>query len=289
VQRILTAASKLRISVIVFGLGVFCLIANHNLQAEEDPKPFDIKVQARVFGTDAVADIIAVLNSAALEIWKYCPKTRLGGIDVYYRADHPQTDFERNSRGRISIGLTARGTHWAQYSFQFAHEFCHTLANYGNNAQRSARHPLGANFWLEESLCETASLFTLRAMSRSWQTAPPYPTWREYAPWFNTYAEQRLALPEHNIGQPFIVWFQAHQPALRRNPAIRAWNTIVAIRLLPLFDAEPRGWESVTFLNRGPRDADESLTKHLAEWRSRCPTDLRPFVAKLAAIFAIKL
>jgi hypothetical protein len=69
----------------------------------------------------------------------------------------------------------------------------------------------------------------------------------------------------------------------------RDWNTIIAIHLLPLFEAEPGGWESVTFLNRGPRDANETLAKHLVRWRSQCPADLSPFVSKLAAIFAIKL
>jgi hypothetical protein len=51
--------------------------------------------------------------------------------------------------GRISIGLAARDTHWAQYSFQFAHEFCHTLANFSNNPQRLMRSPPQVSFWLE--------------------------------------------------------------------------------------------------------------------------------------------
>jgi hypothetical protein len=70
---------------------------------------------------------------------------------------------------------------------------------------------------------------------------------------------------------------------------IRDWNTIIAIQLLPLFEADPRGWRTVTFLNRGSRDANESLAKHLAKWRSECPAELRPFMVRLAAIFAIKL
>ena len=70
---------------------------------------------------------------------------------------------------------------------------------------------------------------------------------------------------------------------------MRDWNTIIAIHLLPLFEAEPRGWETVMFLNRGPRDANETLAKRLVSWRSQCSADLSPFVTKLAAIFAIKL
>jgi hypothetical protein len=32
------------------------------------------------------------------------------------------------------------------------------------------------------------------------------------------------------------------------NSAIRDRNTIIAIRLLPIFEAEPRGWEAAAFL-----------------------------------------
>ena len=102
-------------------------------------------------------------------------------VDVYHRADHPQTDSRRAAGNRIAIGLTARDNHWAQYSFQFAHEFCHALINYSNDERGLRRDRRYANHWLEESLCETASLFTLRALSRSWLIAPPYGAWRNYA------------------------------------------------------------------------------------------------------------
>jgi hypothetical protein len=255
------------------------------------PKPLDIRVQTNGFGRASPNDITAALQSAAYEIWKHCPHTQLDGIDVYYRADHPQTDFKRRSSGRIGIGLSARDTHWAQYAFQFAHEFCHALANYSNHPQKSVRYPHHANLWLEESLCETASLFALRAMSRSWPTAPPYPAWRSYAPWLNDYVEQRLALPEHQLpaGTSFPIWFHENQAALRQNSDMRDRNTIIAIHFLPIFEAEPRGWEAVAFLNRGSSNAGESLAHRLVEWRSQCPEDLRFFVNKLAAVFAMKL
>jgi len=272
-------------------LFAFCFPANGETRMPDSPRRLDIRVQANGFGNVSSQDISAVLQSAAGEIWRHCPRTQLTGIDVYHRTDHPQTDFKRTPSGRIAIGLAAADTHWAQFAFQFGHEFCHTLANYANDPRQLVRYAPQANFWLEESLCETASLFTLRAMSRSWQTAPPFPSWGNYAPWLNAYAEQRLTRPEHQlpVGKPFSVWFQENQATLRGNPMMRDWNTIIAIHLLPLFEAEPRGWETVMFLNRGPRDANETLAKRLVSWRSQCSADLSPFVTKLAAIFAIKL
>jgi hypothetical protein len=283
-----------RVLHIVAVLELFCLVANAVTLAKNERrpsalKPLDIHVQANGFGRVSSADIAAVLQSAAFEICRHCPGIQLDGIDVYYRADHPQTDFKRTANGRIGIGLSVRDTHWAQYSFQFAHEFCHALANYSN--KQLVRYPRHANLWLEESLCETASLFALRAMSRSWRSAPPYPAWQSYAPWLNDYAEKRLALPEHHLpaGEPFLIWFRQNQSALRQNADMRDRNTIIAIRLLPIFEAQPLGWEAVTFLNRGSSNAEESLAQRFVEWRSQCPKDLRPFVSRLAAVFAVEL
>jgi hypothetical protein len=249
----------------------------------------DIRVQAKAFGNVSPADIAAVLRSAGSELFRYCPHTHLAGIDVYYRADHPEIDSKRRPDGRIAMALSARDTHWAQYAFQFAHEFCHALANYADSSRQSIPDTPNANLWFEESLCETASLFTLRAMSHTWQVSPPYPAFRTYAPWLTDYAQQRLALPEHRLpaGTSFSDWLRQHQPSLRKDPGHRDWNAIIAAQLLPIFEAEPAGWEAVTFLNRDSSDGQESLAEYFAHWRANCPDRLRPFVSKLAAVFQV--
>lgn len=273
-------------------IGALSLLAGNSIRAADSHtnltrNPLDIRVQTDGFGKAGPADITAVLQSAGFQLWRYCPRTQLNGIDVYHRSDHPQIDFELNPSGHIAIGLATQDTYWAQYSFQFAHEFCHALANYSNHQRKMIRRSRNANLWLEESLCETASLFALRAMSREWQTSPPFPAWRTYAPWLNAYVERRLALPEHHLpaGTSFPVWFRSNQAALRQNSDLRDRNTMIAIQLLPLFEAEPHSWETLAFLNGGSPNANKSLAQHLAEWRSRCPKNLRPFLVRLAAVF----
>jgi hypothetical protein len=290
-QSYLALAWSSGVSAKLIAIATIFLLAHSLLRAADNREPLDIRVQIAGFGHASPEDIKLLLQSTALELWRYCPRTHLDGIDVYRRFDHPQTDFKRMPDGPIAIGLAAQDTHWAQYSFQFAHEFCHTLANFSNYSRPSDSSPLCANYWLEECLCETASLFTLRAMSRSWQSHPPVPAWRDYAPWFNDYAAERITAAEHQLptGRRFLAWFREHEPALRQNATFWDWNTIVAIHLLPLFEVEPRGWEAVTFLNYRPQNTTESLPVHLAEWRSRCPADLRQFVSKIAAVFAIEL
>ena len=97
--------SRLPMDFIVCGT-VFFLV-NGALRAADIPSPLDIRVQATGFGTASPADLTVLLQSAAFEIWRYCAGTQLGGIDVYHRLDHPQTDIKRTPTGRIAIGLAA--------------------------------------------------------------------------------------------------------------------------------------------------------------------------------------
>lgn len=251
----------------------------------------DIRVNAAGFGRVSAEDIATVLRSAAGEIRQHCPEVQLGGIDIYRRRDRPQTDERRTRAGRISIGLAAHDAFWAQYAFQMAHEYCHALAQFGGQPQRRERYAARENLWLEESLCETASLFALRAMSRSWETAPPYPEWRGYAPALGSYARERLARPEHQLpaGVSFAHWFELNHPILRKSPELRAKNAIVASQLLPLFEAEPEGWQTVAWLNRSLEEANKPFARHLADWRQQCPPTRRSFVAKIAAAFSVRL
>ena len=154
--------------------GAFSLLVSGSIRAADQRPDFDrnplyIRVQAEGFGRVSPAEITAALQSVGSQLWRYCPRTQLNGLDVYHRTDHPQINFKLTSAGRIAIGLATQDTYWAQYSFQFAHEFCHALANYSNNQRQVIPSTKNANLWLEESLCETASLFALRAMSREWK------------------------------------------------------------------------------------------------------------------------
>lgn len=57
------------------------------------------------------------------------------------------------SGGSFEIRLNVWGTLWARLAFQFAHEYCHVLAD-----PRSFPLPIDRCCWIEEVICETASL-----------------------------------------------------------------------------------------------------------------------------------
>jgi len=256
--------------------------------AAEESAALEILVDKGKWGTASPGDIRTVLRAAAEEIWRNCPGQLIRPIRVYHRADYPMTDFSHDLRGRIKIGLASEDTRWAQMAFQFAHEFCHALAQHSAAARRAWRTPRHGNLWFEESLCEVGSLFVLRRLATTWQTQPPYPQWRTYAAAMGNYATERLARPDHQLpeGANFGEWFEHNEAGLRLNGAMRAKNVVIARQMLPLFEAEPAGWDAVSYLNLGKRDAKKSLAQYLEEWRAAAPPARSAFIGRVAALFA---
>jgi hypothetical protein len=244
-------------------------------------------VDKGAWGQASLADIRTVVLAAAEELWRWCPGELLRPIRVYHRDDFPQTDFLHDWRGRLRIGLAVEDTRWAQMAFQFGHEFGHALAQHSFAAKRSWHPPRHANLWFEECLCECASLFVLRRLAETWRALPPDPQWRSYAPAFATYASERLARPDHQLppGATFLAWFRENEPALRGNATRRADNVIIARQILPLLEAEPASWAAACYLNLGRRDPDKPRVQYFAEWQAASPAALRPFVARVAAVF----
>lgn len=256
--------------------------------AVDESATLEIIVDKGKWGTASPADIRTVLLGAAAEIWRNCPGQLIRPIRVYHRTDFPLTDFSHDLRGRIKIGLASEDTRWAQMAFQFAHEFCHALAQHSAAARRAWRTARHANLWFEESLCEVGSLFVLRRLAVTWQTQPPYPQWRTYAAAFGNYATDRLARPDHQLpdGVTFRDWFEHNESGLRLNGAMRAKNVVIARQMLPLFEAEPSGWDAVSYLNLGKRDAKKSLAKYFEEWRAAAPPAHSAFIGRIATLFA---
>ena len=244
------------------------------------------------FGSASEADIRAVLQSAADSLWKHCPNTRweVPGFFIYHSSDCPICLNDHRPDGRIAVGLTSQGNLWSQFAYQFAHEFCHALAGHSNDWKATWIVGRKANHWLEESLCETASLFALRAMGKTWQTVPPYPNWKDYASALTNYAKDRLEESSKNLPseKPFIEWLHESEDAMRQNGTIREKNNVVARQLLPLFEAKPAGWEAVTFYNHVTRGPEKSLAKHFADWSACAPLSQRGFIRELASTFGVE-
>ena len=266
--------------------GMLCILAlslraGEKSKGEADPiKPPVIRVAKEKEWNASRADVECVLNSTSSVLWKYFPERKLDTIEVEPQGG-PITLFKRGPNNEYRVKLATGGTLWAQYSFQFAHEFGHILCSYNSDEHR--------NKWFEESICELASLFALRRMTDVWAQKPPYPNWKSYAPYLKEYAQERIkkaALPE---GTTLAKWYEDNAPVLAANAVDRDRNTTVAATLLPLFEAAPEKWEAVTWLNGEKLTKLHSFQDYLEAWRRNCPEKHREFVTKIAAEFGIQM
>ena len=130
-------------------------------------------------------DVRAICSSAGRELWRLFPDYNLTPFVVTRGRQGPIVLFQRNDRGEIVMRLDTQNTYWCQYAYQFSHEFCHILCGYDED--------FAGNKWFEETLCETASLFCMRAMSRSWENDPPYPHWKDYRHALRSYTDDVIA------------------------------------------------------------------------------------------------
>jgi len=143
-------------------------------------KPGSIRVKADGFKVDKEY-IAAVCLSAIGELQRHCPALPTENVVIEHGGGqgHAIVLHDRSDQGEVVIHLETSKTFWSQYAYQITHEISHVHCGFCCGPTQ--------NLWFEEVVCETASLFCLRAMARTWQTNPPYPTgWTTRRPWPHT-------------------------------------------------------------------------------------------------------
>ena len=247
-----------------------------------------IKVVGEGWGNAETSDIETLLQSTADQLWVYFPQRELPAIVVVHGDESPKVLFEKGKHGEYLVQLTARDRHWSQYAYQFSHEFCHILANYDHRKLSSGAID-SQDQWFEEALCETAALFTLQHMAASWESAAPYPDWRDYAPALKSYAvslhsESHRRLP---FATTLAAWFQGHHDALTHTAYGRDNNEVVANRLLPLLEAHPEHWEAIGYLNAEGFPEARNFDQCLYNWYHAAPEKHKIFIRQVTEMFGL--
>ena len=230
------------------------------------------------------ADIRAVLDSAGQELWRFFPDDKLEPIVVVRGHEGPITLFQRNDRGEIVVRLDTEKTYWSQYAYQFAHELTHVLCGFREGYQ--------GNQWFEETVCETGSLYVLRAMSRTWKTAPPYENWKDYRDSLRSYADDVIRgrdKASEIYAHGLSAFYLAHKSVLQQQPNVRELNGAMALVLLHLLEESPERWEAVRWLNSGRTGASETFPAYLQRWHDAVPERHRDFVERIADLYGVAL
>lgn len=241
-----------------------------------------IRVVEGGWGDADVKDIEAVLHSTAKELLKYFPNKSLQ-IRVEHGAS-PITLYRRGSNGEYIVRLSVEGTYWAQFAYQFSHELTHVLARH-EDTKEDRNHQ-----WFEESLCVTASMFTLRQMAITWRTSAPYSNWKNYASALRRYADNEMSERGRQVpsNMTFASWYKETESELESedvdSPEARNKQFVVASQLLPIFEKNPDSWESVSYLSVRKTDGSY-LQNYLNNWYRSAPEKHKSRIREISYLF----
>ena len=246
-----------------------------------------IKVEGEGWGKVRKETIERVLYSVADELLTQLPKKLAAPIVVTHTDKNPVALYKRGKNGEYQVRLHSSDENWHLYAYEFAHEFCHILSNYEENATPgSSRY----NQWFEEALCETASLFALKSLALAWKNSPPAPELSAESEKLERFfdlliTEGHRELPPHT---PLAIWLASNEEQLRGNPYQRQKNELIAKLLLPLFERDPTNWSTLTYLNLDSGDAGNSLRDYLRNWYQNAPVEHKAFIADVLGMLEMR-
>jgi hypothetical protein len=248
----------------------------------------NIQVQGGGWGPARKESIETVLTAVAEELMTRLPGKLGAPIIVTHTDGPPVALYGRGAQGEYRIRLHARGENWHLYAYEFAHELCHVLSNFDEHVEPGAE-PTRYNQWFEETLCETASLFTLKSLARTWERAPPAPEWADEAKTLRRFFDVLIAEGHRQLPPqaPLARWLHDNEDALRHDPYLRQKNEVIANLLLPLFDSNPENWQALGYLNLDPTDARSSLRTYLSHWYNNAPPEHRALVVSVLELLSL--
>lgn len=191
----------------------------------------------------------------------------------------PMVLHQRGEQGEYTILLNTKDRRLCQYVFQFAHELGHILCDYQKDSS-SIR-------WLEESICEVASLFVLERMEEAWKQTSLHKQDPLYAAKFTRYFQARINMVEEISNEEFTFWWEQRLPFLETNAIHRRTNLIIAKKLLPLFQQSPEvAWKSCRTLNQNKPRFHFSFKDTIHAWSEASNDPIhKSFILSLEKVF----
>lgn len=217
---------------------------------------------------DSVQHFAYVLDCISMLFQQQIPQI---GQKKLYIVNYPHPDHPICYRKQQLIFLNTAPSAWSQIAFQFAHELCHYAIP--NDIDSNLR-------WLEESICEVASLYFLRQIGHYWMDIGEDLKTSDGAPYaiaFLRYAKNR----QSNIA-PFDLCDASIIRELEHDCYNRNRNNYVASRLLPIFIQHPEVWTAVPRLCR---IHEPSLRQALAAWILESAPSERPALLQIQNLF----
>lgn len=243
-----------------------------------------VEIEENHWGNAYIADIVAVLESAIESLEPFLDLTRLPQKNLFIQnvtrhippLTHPKFYKEPITN---KIFLSSHDMFWAQYIYQFAHEFCHHIMDCDydpNNDQHG---------WIEETFAELASIFVLKEASLRWASNPPYPNWRNFSGALRSYSDDKIREFRAKINQPFKVWYTTQRIKLLSSRYNRDENGVIAIEILNILNTNPNLWKIIQYYNEIHNKQALCSTQLLDVWRILLPNTLQTSFDVFADLF----
>lgn len=264
--------------ILILLLFMSTVIAN---TSNEDSGQFFIYPSPKGWEPARVADVLKVVRSAGDALIQHFPQKKLNPVILKNDKEGPRVNYKRGEQNEYIVLVDVKGRLWSKLTYQFSHEMCHILSNYGNKS--------GKNQWFGESLCETMSLYVLEEMSHSWETNPPYPNWKSYAKKHRNYLDKELAMEHRTIKRSLAEWFSENREQLREDPYIREKNEVVGTAIYHLIQSGKFKVSSMQYLNLGLDNDSKSFSNYIKDWYENSPKSNKESVRSVAKLFEIEL
>ena len=157
--------------------------------------------------------------------------------------------------------LSAWNRYWSKYAYQFGNLLCRILTGHDPHQEHKYR-------WLQDSICEAASLYALHRIAETWVERPPRAVYRakEFAPSHEAYAksirrEYALAA-ETVVGQSLRQSREGLETSRHRNDLAG----ILVCDLLEIFQNAPNLWKDCAALASCDPRQNETLEDYLDSW-----------------------
>ena len=254
---------------------LFCLYSNF-ITLFSAPK---IEIIGDNWGDVRTEEIKEVLLTAENLILPYSNQENWPTIRIENSVAGPLVLHQRGEKGEYTILLNTKDRRWCQYVFQFAHELGHILCNYQKDSS-SIR-------WMEESICEVASLFVLGQMEEAWKRTSLHKQDPLYAAEFTRYFQARINMVKEISNEEFKFWWEQRLPSLETNAIHRRTLLIIAKKLLPLFQQSPEvAWKACRTLNKNQPRSHSSFKDTIHAWSEASKEPFhKSFVLSLEKVF----
>ena len=207
-----------------------------------------------------------------------------GKLTIVYRSDGPIAYYRSYFGGapdEYKIGLTVTDTYWAQFSYQFGHEFCHLMENH----DELKNNPNG---WFHEAICELAALWVIRRMGETWADRAPYPNWVGWRHNLTNYANDLQNRAEVEYNGTGAEWLEEWEERMRRDELgtfTYARIAQLSYKFLPIFEENPEAWNAV----RQMPASRSKMSEYMKDWYEIVDTEDKIFVEAIAEIMGIEV